>query len=91
MYERSLKRGKAVGVEVREGAALDMLGRNNRALSEGSSEVLITSLPSQRITFAFLLLIDHWEKKVRNLGVGSETVTIISPDSGCTGGKNCRW
>lgn len=91
MYERSSKRGKAVGVEVREGAGLGRLGRNNKTLLESSSEVLITSLPSQRVTFAFLLLIDHWEKKGRNLGVGSETITIISPDSGCTGGKHCRW
>lgn len=27
------------------------------------------------------MLIDHWEKKGRNLGVGSETITII----------NCQW
>ena len=53
-------------------------GRNNRALSEGSSEVLITSLPSQRDHFSSFVVNRSPGEDGRNLGAGSETVTIIT-------------
>ena len=36
VYSKSRRKGKAVGVEVREGAGLDVMGMGNGVMSEGS-------------------------------------------------------